>query len=67
MSKEMWLCRDEAWVVFDTKEMKDALGCPRMDNEVVYHMSDKDVIKFNKVKEDWYKWQRRLAFHLDGK
>jgi hypothetical protein len=67
MSVEMWLVRDEAWVVFDTKEMKDIMEAPRSEYEVVYHMADKDFEEFSKVKEEWYKWQRRLAFHLDGK
>lgn len=67
MSKEMWLTRDEAWVVFDTKEMKDAMECPRSEGEVVHQMSDADFAEYSLVKDEWYKWQRRLAFFLDGK
>ncbi len=67
MSKEMWLTRDEAWVVFDTKEMKDAMECPRSEWEVVHQMSDADFAEYSRVKDEWYKWQRRLAFFLDGK
>lgn len=63
----MWLTRDEGWVVFDTKEMKDVMECPKSEYEVVYHMSDKDFKEYTKVKEEWYKWQRRLAFFLDEK
>lgn len=67
MSKELWLTRDEGWVVFDTKEMKDMMECPKSEYEVQHFMSDKDFEEYTKVKEEWYKWQRRLAFFLDGK
>lgn len=67
MSKEMWLARDEAWVVFDTKEMKDTMECPRSEWEVVYQMCAEDFAEYSRVKDEWYEWQRRLAFFLDGK
>lgn len=67
MSKTMWLVRDEAWVVFDTKEMKDTIECPKSVYEVEVTLSDAEAVHYEETRERWYAWQRKLAAMLDKK
>lgn len=63
--KTLWLTRDEAWVVFDTKEMKDMMECPLSDYEVEVQLSDADYASYMAAREAWYEWQNKLSAMLD--
>ena len=66
MTRELWLCRDEAWLVFDTKESKDIMGCPQFGDKSVL-LSESAYQDYRDACKNFYAWQRKLSDMLDEK
>lgn len=58
--KEVWLAKDEAYVVFDTKPMSELMGFPKSDWAKVVQLTDEEYEKFDKVTKDYYAFQEFL-------
>lgn len=57
---ELWLARDTQFVVFDVKQQKEILDCPKFDSEVVINLSEEDYIDYTYTLAKFYKWQHKL-------
>jgi hypothetical protein len=59
--KELWLARDESFIIFDTKEMKEILGCPKFEDDVVINLTDEEYKDYCRVLIEFYAWQNKLG------
>jgi hypothetical protein len=64
--RELWLAKDEASIIFDTREYKEILGCPKFESDVVVQLTDNEYADYCRVLAEFYTWQRRFENLIAG-
>lgn len=57
---ELWLARDEAYVLFDVKQSKEILECPKFEGDVSVFLTDEEYADYCETLVKFYVWQRKF-------